>query len=45
LKEIFGTCVVQCWANIFRQDEVIDEFRSEIEEEIMDNYIDNQYDY
>ena len=25
LKEIFGPCVVQCWANIFRQGEGIDE--------------------
>ena len=27
LKEIFGPCVVQCWANIFRQGEGIDEHR------------------
>ena len=27
LKEIFGPCVVQCWVNIFRQDEGIDEYR------------------
>jgi len=27
LKEIFGPCVVQCWVNIFRQDEGIDEHR------------------
>ena len=25
LKEIFGPCVVQCWANIFRQGEGIEE--------------------
>jgi hypothetical protein len=27
LKEIFGPCVVQCWANIFRQGEGIEEHR------------------
>ena len=27
LKEIFGPCVVQCWANIFRQGQGIDEHR------------------
>ena len=27
LKEIFGPCVVQCWANIFRQGEGIDHHR------------------
>jgi hypothetical protein len=27
LKELFGPCVVQCWANIFRQDEGIGEHR------------------
>ena len=27
LKKIFGPCVVQCWANIFRQGEGIDEHR------------------
>ena len=27
LKEMFGPCVVQCWANIFRQDEGIDEHK------------------
>ena len=27
LKEIFGPCVVQCWANILRQGEGIDEHR------------------
>ena len=27
LKELFGPCVVQCWANIFRQGEGIDEHR------------------
>ena len=27
LKEMFGPCVVQCWANIFRQGEGIDEHK------------------
>ena len=27
LKKMFGPCVVQCWANIFRQGEGIDEHR------------------
>jgi hypothetical protein len=27
LKEIFGPCVVQCWANIFRQGEGIEEHK------------------
>ena len=27
LKEIFGPCVVQCWANIFRQGEGIDDHK------------------
>ena len=27
LKEIFGPCVVQCWANIFRHGEGIDEHK------------------